>query len=172
MTVVVAPDRLAPAPRPGIFLAGAISGTHDWHSDAIRHLAPAWPVIYNPRRPEFPMGDRAAGVHQIRWEYEHLRRADTILFWFSFETVAPIALFELGCWSASTKPLVVGAHPGYARRFDVVEQLALVRPGLRVHESLESACLDANALDANALAGTVCSGGGTARGSDTGAAAG
>ena len=140
MTVVVAPDRPQVPPRPGIFLAGGISDVADWQRGAIARLRPAWPVIYNPRRAGFTVGDSAEGVRQIRWEFDHLALADAILFWFSVETLQPIALFELGRWSGTTKPLAVGAHPGYARRFDVVEQLRLIRPGLTVHADLAATC--------------------------------
>ncbi|MFC7527897.1 nucleoside 2-deoxyribosyltransferase domain-containing protein [Actinoplanes sp. GCM10030250] len=146
MTVIVAPERAETSPRPAIFLAGGISGVGDWQQRAIEHLAPAWPTIYNPRRAGFPMGDPAEGARQIRWEFEHLTLADAILFWFSHETTQPIVLFELGRWSSSSKPLAVGAHPAYQRRFDVVEQLALIRPGLPVHTDLASTCAAANAL--------------------------
>jgi hypothetical protein len=146
MTVVVAPDRPASPPRPGIFLAGGISGVRDWQRDAVEGLRPAWPAIYNPRRAVFPMGDDAEGARQIRWEFDHLALADAILFWFSFETAQPIVLYELGRWAASDKPLAVGADPRYERRFDVVQQLALARPGLTVHADLESTCAAANQL--------------------------
>jgi len=144
--VVVAPDRPVSAPRPGIFLAGGISGVRDWQRDAIEHLRPIWPAIYNPRRVVFPMGDEAAGVQQIRWEFDQLALAEAILFWFSFETTQPIVLYELGRWAASDKPLAVGADPRYERRFDVVHQLGLARPGLPVHADLESTCAAANQL--------------------------
>jgi hypothetical protein len=144
MTVVVAPERPAAPRRPGIFLAGGISGVYDWQRDAIEHLRPVWPTIYNPRRAIFPMGDDAEGVRQIRWEFDQLGYADAILFWFSYETAQPIVLYELGRWAASGKPLAVGADPGYERRFDVVQQLGLARPGLIVHADLESTCAAAN----------------------------
>jgi len=145
MTVVVAPDRPG-APRPGIFLAGGISGVGDWQREAIAHLRPVWPTVYNPRRANFPIGDEAAGAEQIRWEFDHLALADVVLFWFSFETIQPIVLYELGRWAASAKPLAVGADPRYERRFDVVQQLGLARPGLTVHADLESTCAAANLL--------------------------
>ena len=146
VSVVVAPDRPVSPPRPGIFLAGGISGVGDWQRDAIEHLRPVWRAIYNPRRAGFPMGDDAEGARQIRWEFEQLTLADAILFWFSFETVQPIVLFELGRWAASGKPLAVGADPAYERRFDVVQQLDLARPGLTVHSDLASTCAAANRL--------------------------
>ena len=146
MTVIVAPDRPASPPQRGIFLAGGISDVGNWQQDAIEHLREAWPTIYNPRREDFPMGDEAEGIRQIQWEYDYLRLADAILFWFSFETLQPIALFELGRWTASSKPLAVGTHPDYGRRFDVVQQLSLIRPGLTVHTDLTSTCAAAKAM--------------------------
>lgn len=146
MIVVVAPDRPLSAPRPGVFLAGGISGVGDWQRDAIEYLRPVWAAVYNPRRAVFPMGDDAEGGRQIRWEFDQLAFADAILFWFSVETTQPIALYELGRWAAATKPLAVGAHPDYERRFDVVEQLGLARPSLAVHADLESTCAAANRL--------------------------
>ncbi|MBU2662852.1 nucleoside 2-deoxyribosyltransferase domain-containing protein [Actinoplanes bogorensis] len=146
MIEVVAPERPASPLGPGIFLAGGISGVRDWQRDAIEWLKPVWPVVYNPRRADFPMGDDDAGARQIRWEFEQLAVADAVLFWFSFETIQPIVLYELGRWAASDKPLAVGADPGYERRFDVVEQLGLARPELTVHADLESTCTAANEL--------------------------
>lgn len=121
-----------------IFLAGGISGCPDWQSEFIGLLDGRLSVtILNPRRESFPMGDQEAGKEQIKWEYRHLRRADVIVFWFCAETLQPIALFELGAWSmVQSKPLFVGAHPDYERRFDVVQQLGLVRPDVKVAESL------------------------------------
>jgi len=144
--VVVAPDRAEVPLRPAIFLAGGISDVGDWQAEAIGRLRSVWPVIFNPRRDGFPMGDAVEGARQIRWEFEHLSLADAILFWFSFETIQPIALFELGRWASSGKPLAVGTHPGYQRRFDVVQQLDLIRPGLTVHADLEATCVAANLL--------------------------
>jgi hypothetical protein len=145
VVVVIASELpVEPAGR-GIFLAGGISGVADWQRVAAG-LLPSWPVVYNPRRADFPMGDDVEGARQIRWEFDHLGRADAILFWFSHETMQPIVLFELGRWSATGKPLAVGAHPDYERRFDVIQQLALVRPGLRVSDSLADTCAAADRL--------------------------
>ncbi|WP_443041424.1 nucleoside 2-deoxyribosyltransferase domain-containing protein [Streptomyces sp. B21-083] len=46
-----------------------------------------------------------AAREQTAWEYEHLRIADVILFWFRAEAVQPIALYELGAHAArGTRP--------------------------------------------------------------------
>lgn len=54
------------------------------------------------------------------------------------DEIQPIALFELGAFAASEKPIVVGSDPDYPRRTDLRLQLGHTRPGLAVHSSLES----------------------------------
>ena len=77
-------------------------------------------------------------LRQIEWEHEALRASDTILFWFPKETLCPITLFELGVWSSKRGvPIIVGTHPEYARRLDVVTQLRLARPDVVVHNNLD-----------------------------------
>jgi hypothetical protein len=134
MKVVEAPSY---APRADLFLAGGITGAENWQKAAIGLLEPLEGTIYNPRRSE-PFQEEDAEL-QVEWEYEALRVSDAILFWFPPQTLCPITLFELGTWSVQQgTPIFVGTHPGYKRRFDVVKQLSLVRPGLRVHDQLES----------------------------------
>jgi hypothetical protein len=53
------------------------------------------------------------------------------------ESICPIALFELGAWSERDTPLVVGTHPLYPRRIDVIEQLRLARPAVSVVATLD-----------------------------------
>lgn len=117
--------------RPSLFLAGGITGCPDWQADLVKLLDGVDATIFNPRRPDFPMGDKEAGRIQVEWEFQHLRRADFISFWFCEETIQPIALFELGAWSmVQSSKLFVGTHPNYERRFDIVTQLKLVRPDI------------------------------------------
>jgi hypothetical protein len=129
------PDEALDWPR--VFLAGGITGCRDWQGDVAGALAPFQIVVMNPRRDDFPMGNPEAGKEQIEWEFNHLRVADLIAFWFSNETLQPITLFELGAWSHSDKPLIVGCDIDYPRRFDVEQQLSLVRPDVDVTYSLK-----------------------------------
>lgn len=121
-----------------VFLAGGITDCPNWQAEAHAGLADLPIAIVNPRRANFSMQDPTAPADQIRWEYEHLRRADAVLFWFpaSGTAVQPIALYELGAHAATGKPMVVGADPGYPRSTDVVLQLGHVRPDLRVFRTL------------------------------------
>ncbi|MFI9584968.1 nucleoside 2-deoxyribosyltransferase domain-containing protein [Streptomyces sp. NPDC052236] len=126
-------------PGPSLFLAGGISGCPDWQLRAVRRLDAAGcrAKIFNPRRTAFSVEDPAAAPEQIAWEHRHLARADVILFWFpASDSMQPIALYELGAHAARGKPLAVGTDPAYGRRLDVVEQLALERPEVLVHDSL------------------------------------
>jgi hypothetical protein len=120
-----------------IFLAGGVTGCPDWQS-ALASLLPALDVTaLNPRRHRFDIADDSMTVEQIEWEFRHLRRASAIAFWFPAESICPIALFELGAWSERATPLLVGTHPQYPRRRDVIEQLRLARPSVSVVSSLD-----------------------------------
>lgn len=94
-------------------------------------------VLFNPRRTSFPIADVNAAAAQVEWEYIHLRKATAISFWFSQETLNPIALYELGAWSMTNKPLFVGVDPGYRRIQDVSIQTALARPDVQIVTSIE-----------------------------------
>lgn len=121
----------------GVFLAGGITGCPDWQSEVIKFYGSIENlVLFNPRRKDFPMGDPNAALEQITWEHDYLRKADAILFWFPYETLCPIVLYELGAWSMTDKPIFVGVHPEYQRRQDVEIQTGLARPEVVVVYSL------------------------------------
>jgi hypothetical protein len=138
MQLVQCPEayqRQSPAPL-RLFIAGGISGCHDWQAELIGRLRPTGYCVFNPRRDDFPADDMEAGRWQIRWEHEHLEQADIVSFFFPPETLCPITLFELGKIATSRREIFVGAHPAYARRADVEMQLALIRPEVRVVDSV------------------------------------
>lgn len=120
-----------------IFLAGGISNCPDWQAEIVELLKPSTWTILNPRRHNFPIHDPDASLKQIEWEHKHLRVAHTILFWFPQESICPIALYELGAWSMTDKPIFIGMHPNYPRRQDVEIQTKLVRPEIKIVYSLE-----------------------------------
>lgn len=119
-----------------VFLAGGITGCPNWQAELRDLLAHEEITLLNPRRDDFPINDPLAAPLQIRWEYEHLRRATAILFWFPFESICPIALFELGAWLGSPKKLFIGAHPNYSRRLDITNQTFCARPEQVVYGDL------------------------------------
>ncbi len=115
-----------------LFLAGGITGTYDWQQLVKRYLKDVDIILFNPRRKDFPINDPTAAEAQIRWEFEHLRKASIILFWFPEETLCPIVLYELGAWSMTDKKIFVGVHPGYKRKRDVEIQTKLVRQEVNI----------------------------------------
>jgi len=94
-------------------------------------------VLLNPRRANFPIDDPNAAEKQIAWEHRHLRLANAILFWFPYETLCPIVLYELGAWSNVGKVIFVGVHPDYKRRQDVEVQTRLAKPWVKIVYSLQ-----------------------------------
>ena len=137
--------RIFQAPEPyqiqsdeiSIFLAGGISGCPHWQKHVSEQLVDTDLVLLNPRRDNFTTDRKEIG-YQIAWEHEALRAATKILFWFPCDTICPIVLYELGAWSMTDKPLILGIHPSYERRLDVEIQTALVRPDVEIHYSLKS----------------------------------
>ena len=123
--------------EPSVFLAGGISGCPDWQAEMVRLLKDVSWTLINPRRSRIDLADQKVALEQIEWEHRHLRRAKLILFWFPQETICPITLYELGAWTMTSKPLCIGVHPEYPRRFDVEVQTRLTRPELQIVHSLE-----------------------------------
>lgn len=125
-----------------IFLAGGISNCPNWQADAISYFSKVSEfdfTLYNPRRIEFQTDDPQTAEQQIVWEYNHLRDADIILYWFSKGSLNPIVLYELGMWgNSSDKIIFVGIDPGYERTQDVIIQTALARPELNIYNNLEA----------------------------------
>jgi len=126
MVYVEAPN-LIESNLKSIFLAGSISKAADWQKELVDKISDINAVVYNPRRAVFPKDDPELAYKQIVWEHDYLKKADVISFWFSKETDAPITLFELGRWLASSKPIIVGIDPDYPRREDVEIQTMLER---------------------------------------------
>lgn len=133
MQYIEAPENWEKTPNspPALFLAGGITGCPDWQNRVARMMAYTNYVVLNPRRRPFPMSEPSATEQQITWEFQHLRKADVIAFWFCKETVQPIALFELGAWSQQKEPaIVVGVESGYPRQVDIHLQMGLLGRGV------------------------------------------
>jgi hypothetical protein len=140
MIYVEAPNTIqVPDGSVAVFLAGGITNCPDFQKEIADKLSrsPDSLILFNPRRKNFPIHDSSAAEAQIKWEFNMLRMASVISFWFPKETLCPIVLYELGAHSMTKKPLVIGAHPQYARLQDVVIQTSLVRPGLPVLDNLD-----------------------------------
>ncbi len=123
--------------RRSVFLAGGISDCDDWQTRLAAMLTDTDLVVLNPRRRSFPGDEIGIEEAQIRWEFRHMRRAGLRAFWFPPQTLCPITLYELGAWSMTDRPLLVGVDPAYARRADVEIQTCLARPEVQIESSLD-----------------------------------
>lgn len=146
MRVITCPDSVDNTVSPGsrVFVGGGISNCPNWQADIIQMLGVVDDglILVNPRREQFDTSDASATEAQIEWEYQHLHQASAVVFWFPKETLCPITLYELGSAGARGAKIFVGCHPEYARRVDVVKQLALARPGVVVRDTLEQVATD------------------------------
>ena len=138
MRLVQCPAEAAPLPgERSVFLAGGISSCPNWQAQILELLRDTDWLVLNPRREDFDLSDPQMAEAQIEWEYRHLALSDAIAFWFPPQTLCPITLYELGKWSMTDKPLLIGVDTAYARRFDVITQTRLARPDVQVTDSLE-----------------------------------
>lgn len=138
MNYIEAPNALPDGDKStSVFLAGSISGCPDWQSYVVDKIKDLDITILNPRRAVFDMGDPEASKIQIEWEFNHLRKASFIAWWFSKETVAPIGLFELGQHARTKHVIVVGMDPEYPRKIDVEMQMSHNRPRMPLYYSLD-----------------------------------
>lgn len=120
-----------------LFLAGGISGCGDWQKEMAALLAKENLLLINPRRKHFSTDNLDIEKQQIKWEFDHLKKATAILFWFPKETLCPITLYELGKCSMTNKKLFIGVDPQYARKRDVEIQTSLIRPEIKIVHSME-----------------------------------
>lgn len=111
-------------PENSIFLAGSITGAWDWQKELGKKIIHKWNV-FNPRRENYSGLVPNAEREQITWGFKALDFCDTIVFYFSHETLAPITLFEYGKMLKSEKNLFVCVHPDYKRKNDVFTQTDL-----------------------------------------------
>jgi Nucleoside 2-deoxyribosyltransferase like len=146
MQIITAPKWESPTEKITLFLGGGISNCPDWQNEFIKMLKPlCLPIsIFNPRRDNFDTSNSKESQIQINWEHWHLNMSNIVLFWFPHETLCPITLFEYGkylAYSTTIKKeikLVVGCHPDYARRFDIVYQTRLENPNITIYNNLSS----------------------------------
>ena len=136
MNYIECPTKLQPNHINTIFLGGSISNAGLWQSKMVKLLDNTDLTVVNPRRANFDINNKQMTIDQIEWEFEHLRKCEAILFWFSYETVAPITLFEYGVhlgqaalnadYGYHSKKIFCGVHPEYQRKIDVVTQTDLI----------------------------------------------
>lgn len=122
------------------FLAGGISNCPDWQSEIINihklYQQSINRTLVNPRRDHFDITDNQMTQEQIHWEYRHINKCNSIIFWFPKETVCPITLYELGSALHTHTNISVGCHREYSRLEDILYQMRLRRPDILLVHSL------------------------------------
>lgn len=131
---IVAPLREA-WQGPSVFLAGGITGCPEWQDEAAEIIL-SYANVLDPRRKPWPKeGDM---LEQVQWEYEHLRKATAVLFWFPSSSICPIALLELGAmWERKPWGISVGCEPGYPRAADIFAQAKAFEYKGRIYKDIQ-----------------------------------
>lgn len=120
---------------PDIFLAGGVTYSPNWQKEALEMLVDTDLVVANPRRDEIISAIGETARQQIVWEFENLKSAKVVLFWFpNAETI--ITFLELGKELARKSNIVVGVDPDYSRRFDIETQVYLESPDAVIYSTL------------------------------------
>ena len=121
---------------PDIFLAGGVTYSPNWQKEALEMLTGTDLIVANPRRDEIISAIGETARQQIIWEFENLKSAKVVLFWFpNAETI--ITFLELGKELARKSRIVVGVDPDYNRRFDIETQVHLELPRAVIYTMLD-----------------------------------
>jgi len=113
-----------------IFLAGGIDKAPDWQKEAENYFIEKYsnfPIaLFNPRaETKFEKEDHVTHEKQVKWEFDHLIKADAILFWFPENAPCTTSLFELGFWVLSGKTFI-GINPGHYKEKSLKTQIKLI----------------------------------------------
>lgn len=158
MRVITAPDIYIPKEDDiCCFLAGGITNCPNWQKEVIDDLDNRCDlfedniVLFNPRRENFPIGDKSAAYKQIEWEFDQLERMDIFSMYFSSgDSDQPICMYELGRnilriqmrfptdWE---KRIIITADKDYRRYQDVMIQTELATKGkIFVYDNIYDHC--------------------------------
>lgn len=105
-----------PGPK-SVFLAGTIDNgdSSNWQEELIEKCKNLDVTFYNPRRKEWTLNPTSEEMeYQIKWEQEHLDRADLIIMFLLDGSKSPISLLELGLY-AQSKKIFVFCNPAFYR---------------------------------------------------------
>lgn len=152
MRIITAPETYKYGMRDTrLFLAGGIVNCPNWQAEVIDKLQ-RWSnnsisdnlVVFNPRRENFPIGDKNAARKQITWEFEAIEMCDIFSMWFcNANSDQPICMYELGrnlerLHKNPYLSICIGVEPGYRREQDVYIQTELVEPTIEIANSLDN----------------------------------
>lgn len=125
-----------------VFLAGSINGAPNWQQKYRTFFEDTDLVLLNPRRALCDTPNAVwtgeEGQRQIDWEYEHLRHATVVSFWFAAEGQGYSSAYELGAMLQYKRAgaVFVGTHPLYPKAETITYQARKARPDLDVVQSM------------------------------------
>lgn len=126
--------------KASVFLAG--SAAYPWREHFKGMMATDQVVFLDPMNPD---ADEICREHTLKWEIEHINKADVLLVWVpkgeeaSVKTLSLTTLFEVGRFvEMKNKPLVVGVEKGHYLRDELIGQLKFLRPDVIVVDSLDA----------------------------------
>lgn len=101
-------------------------------------------VLFNPRRDDWDSSweqsiNNAQFYTQVRWELDHLEKADDIIMHFEPNTMSPISLLEFGLYADSGK-LLVSCPNGFWRKGNV--EIVCEQYGIMCYNSIEELLLE------------------------------
>jgi len=136
----------APNPSPektmlSVFLAGSIEmgAAENWQTRIVNECKDDRVIFYNPRRDDWDSSwkqtkDDPQFSEQVRWELDHLEKADLIVMYFDPNTKSPITLLELGI-HAQGAAMIVCCPEGFYRKGNV--DIVCDRYGIAQVETLD-----------------------------------
>ena len=125
-----------------IFLAGSIEmgKAEDWQTKVQKELEDYDDlIIFNPRRDDWDNSWKQTiedeNFHgQVKWEHDHLEKADLIFLYFDPATKSPISMMELGLF-ADKKDMIVVCPDGFWRKGNV--EFVCKHYGIPLFDNLE-----------------------------------
>ena len=105
-----------------IFLAGTIDmgNSRDWQMELYDRFAKmdGRYILFNPRQEHWDASRPGEMDYQVRWELDHLEKADMIIMYILGTSKSPISLLEMGLHAKSNKIHVICEKDFY--RYDNV----------------------------------------------------
>mgnify|MGYP002622588785 CR=1 FL=1 len=102
-----------------VFVAGPVKGVHDWQTEFANRFSDTDITFFNPRR-SIEESDNFIYEEQVKWESEHLRYADLIVFCVppkeydvQGRSYAQTTMFELSEWLQKGKQLLIYIDNSY-----------------------------------------------------------
>lgn len=105
-----------------VFLAGSIEQgkAEEWQDKIVKPFECTNIMFFNPRNDNWLYKDKDSESKQIRWELDHLEKADLIAMYLDPNTKSCISLLELGLYVNSGK-LIVACPNSFWRYQNVYE---------------------------------------------------